>query len=647
MSNPKKLFLYILIIINTDWSWTQKQIDYKGFKIYLDSIFLTNAYPFKFKESTIDSLIELEKDLQPQVFLFYCKALHLINKNQKFKEAEYYFLQSARLIDKYFSDFKLYQAAVSFQLGLLSQVYSPEERLFWLHRADSLALLYSKHPLLIVGIKAEMVELYRKMQKLDLALNIIYQIDPYIDKLELQNNISVKINFASIFNQYGTFSGDTSFYKKSFLISDSILKLPEINNFPQLKALALAEKASSMSILFPIEKSLPYYLEAYELYKKYGDDEDIFNHQINLFHVYYKMNNYNKVIELADSLLPHFNSFNLEERKNELYKILSHAYTNKGNYKKANEFLYKYIEERDKLDRLKHNRLIEDLEKKHQTALKDQEIIFIKRENELKQAEYNRKKKENNLLFIISLVIGILLIIATIFMLQFYYARKRIREQALLLKKNNELLTEAIKQKEFLYKELNHRVKNNLQLITSFIGLQLKSKKLISSEEFALEIQKKISAISMVHEMLYKSKLDEKIDIKYYLTELGEYLLDSSNNLNVESIDFIVEGDTTFLTVDQAVPIGLIINEMITNSIKYAFNENNLCPEIHITIKNIDNTLKILVKDNGIGFENEVDLNYSNSLGTKAIKLLSEQLKGHVKKYNQHGAVWEIEIPIK
>lgn len=644
MTNPKRALIFFTLSFQIGIVGAQKLFNYKGYLVYPDSIFLTNAYVLRYNESTIDSLLHDEKYVIPNIYLKYSKAVHLLKKEQTTK-ANQLLLEASFLAEKNLHPGLLEKAVINLQLGLLRDVYLPEQRLFWLHRTDSIAMLYG-HPHIIVAAKIEQVEIYRKMQKFELALELLNELIPYLNDLKDRSKIGIQIMFASVYNQYATDNKDTSFFKKAYLITDSLLKIPSINAYPYFHAMALAEKASSLSNLKGMNEAIPLYIQSRNEFEQLGLKENVLNQDINLFHAYFKQGDYHKVIDISKYLLNNIDETQLAERKHELYGVLSLAYYYLKDYKNAVETQFQFVEEREKLNKIKYNQLIEDLEEKHQTEIKDKQLELVKKENLNKQEENIRKQRELNFLIIVSVIITILLIVALVFMLQFYFARKKILEQAKQLEKNNELLVTVIKQKEFLFKELNHRVKNNLQLISGFIGLQLKEQANLTTEEFVREIQKRISTIALVHEMLYKTKLDEKIDLKQYLQELGDFLLDSLSTQE-KNIEFSVEGDTTLLNVDQAVPLGLIINEMITNSVKYAFEEDNLNPEIQIKLQSNNGYLTVVVKDNGIGFKSNMDISKMESLGIKAIRLLSEQLLGKLKYYNEAGAVWELTIPLK
>ena len=238
------------------------------------------------------------------------------------------------------------------------------------------------------------------------------------------------------------------------------------------------------------------------------------------------------------------------------------------------------------------------------------------------------------------LIVVILLIIVFVFMYRFSLAKKRIQTQSNELAANNIQLGELIHDKEFLFKELHHRVKNNFQLVIGFLRLQEKYAGNQSIEYFIRQSEMKLNAMAMVHEMLYREQTNELVDIRQYLYNLGESIIGTASVIDVE---FSCEGDTVLLPIDKAIPIGLTTNEIIFNSLKHT-NQEELT--IRIVTTKIDDRLLVEINDNGEGFKTDFDPASSNSLGVKAIQLLMEQIGGTTEWRNDNGAHWFLKIPL-
>lgn len=190
-------------------------------------------------------------------------------------------------------------------------------------------------------------------------------------------------------------------------------------------------------------------------------------------------------------------------------------------------------------------------------------------------------------------------------------------------------LEEQITEKETLLKEVHHRVKNNLQTVSSLLSLQARG---IDDEEIRNLIkssQNRVISMAMVHEMLYMRDDISKIKYKSYVQELGEYLVrsvkGSENNVNL-TIDI----PDIELGIDTAIPLGLLINEAITNALKYGIRDDDK-GEIYVALRKEDNREYVLsIGDNGVGFPERVNFKNTKSLGLKLIHNLTRQLKGSI-----------------
>ncbi|MGV6845715.1 MAG: 7TM diverse intracellular signaling domain-containing protein [Lutibacter sp.] len=201
-------------------------------------------------------------------------------------------------------------------------------------------------------------------------------------------------------------------------------------------------------------------------------------------------------------------------------------------------------------------------------------------------------------------------------------------------------LTKIIEQKNELMREIHHRVKNNIQIITSLFNL--KERRTTNKEaKSILEASKnKLKSIALVHEQLYLNNSFNTVDTKTYFEQLLKQL--NFNYGNKAKIKLQIE--SALLNNDQAIPLGLIINEIITNSLKYAFKEEPFIITFNLNTNN--QKLIIHLSDNGIGF-NLNNIN-KNSLGLTIIKGLVHQLNGRIDvKSNYKGTAYQIEIPIE
>jgi two-component sensor histidine kinase len=202
--------------------------------------------------------------------------------------------------------------------------------------------------------------------------------------------------------------------------------------------------------------------------------------------------------------------------------------------------------------------------------------------------------------------------------------------------------TISLKEKEQLLKEVHHRVKNNLQIISSLLNLQSEHSE---DEKFLIAIREsknRISSMALVHEMLYASKNFSQININSYISKLSENIY-RSFYIKERSVVFKYSIDENlFFEIDRMIPIGLILNEIISNSLKYAFpNKQGI---ISIQFLKNDSSYVLKVKDNGIGIPENFDYKTSKSLGMQLVYMLSEQLDGTLTLSNKNGASYKLNF---
>jgi len=190
-------------------------------------------------------------------------------------------------------------------------------------------------------------------------------------------------------------------------------------------------------------------------------------------------------------------------------------------------------------------------------------------------------------------------------------------------------LEEQITEKETLLKEVHHRVKNNLQTVSSLLSLQARG---IDDEEIRNLIkssQNRVISMAMVHEMLYMRDDISKIKYKSYVQELGEYLVRSVKG-SENNVHLTIDIPDIELGIDTAIPLGLLINEAITNALKYGIRDDDQ-GEIYVALRKEDNREYVLsIGDNGVGFPERVNFKNTKSLGLKLIHNLTRQLKGSI-----------------
>lgn len=197
-----------------------------------------------------------------------------------------------------------------------------------------------------------------------------------------------------------------------------------------------------------------------------------------------------------------------------------------------------------------------------------------------------------------------------------------------LFQENNDI-SKKLLEKETLLKEIHHRVKNNLQTVSSLLSLQTRNTEDDSVKTLLKATKDRVISMAMIHEMLYMHDDLSKIEYKIYVEELSQYLIKSIKGIE-NKIKLTIDILDIKLGIDTAIPLGLLINEAITNALKYGIVDDTE-GEIHIAItKEVNKEYVLQIGDNGIGFSEEINHKTTKSLGLKLIYNLTRQLKGSV-----------------
>lgn len=199
-----------------------------------------------------------------------------------------------------------------------------------------------------------------------------------------------------------------------------------------------------------------------------------------------------------------------------------------------------------------------------------------------------------------------------------------------------EKIRTSLHDKEALLKEIHHRVKNNLQVVSSLLGLQSRTIPDPEQRKMFEESQNRVYSMALLHESLYQSDNLSRIDFPEYIRQLADHLF-RSYGVAAERIHLRTELDSISLHMDAAVPCGLIINELVSNSLKYAFPDGRQ-GEVHIGLHGQPAGMaKLLVADDGIGLRSDLDWTTTRSLGLRLVRSLAQQLGAQIEVKSQVG----------
>lgn len=277
---------------------------------------------------------------------------------------------------------------------------------------------------------------------------------------------------------------------------------------------------------------------------------------------------------------------------------------------------------------LEANRKYDELKESVFTSEADQRISQLQTEMNVSQKEHTinlqeaRLEKHKILQTFILTLSGLLVVILVIL----YVVLLRRKKYNLLLEKQN-------LEKEYLLKEIHHRVKNNLETISSLLSLQTAK---IENKEFQSimeQTQNRVHSIGLIHQKLYQGKDIKSIEMKDFFITLGEYIIDTFNASN--RIELYCDMEPLGLDIDRAIPIGLIVNELLSNSLKYAFPNGNK-GKIKVALSEKNSYLILHFSDNGIGIGEKPEIRGSG-FGTQLINLLTRQLDGKMTLFTNSG----------
>jgi two-component sensor histidine kinase len=254
----------------------------------------------------------------------------------------------------------------------------------------------------------------------------------------------------------------------------------------------------------------------------------------------------------------------------------------------------------------------------------------VQKETQIRELDEQNQSQQTQLIWAI---LGITILVISL--IGGYYLYQKLNQNKLKVDEQSQQLTT-------LMKELHHRVKNNLAIVSSLLSMQSNRLEDKNAAKAVKEGQMRVQAMSLIHQRLYKTDDVSTVNIKDYFTELAESLM-QAYGYSSDDFELTIEVKNPALDVDLAIPLGLIVNELITNSFKYAY-EGIERPSLDISLKN-DKDITLKIQDNGIGIDEKLVSQKSNSFGQKLIKGLSKQLKGTYKFENNHGTYFELNIP--
>ena len=369
------------------------------------------------------------------------------------------------------------------------------------------------------------------------------------------------------------------------------------------------------------DNALRDYMQAWELCKSHIGEERCATFRTEIGQVFLLQNQYEKAL---DHLSAGVEAYEDKGQSSIIqpYLDLSETYVKLGDFENAMLFKDKATANskqilEDKIANLETEAVI-----KYETGKKDEALAS-------QASLLSQKSKTQNLIIAVTALLGILLLSLL------YFFNKNKKATKIIRAKNAE--------NELLLKEIHHRVKNNLEMVKSLIALQSAQMEDSASKDAMIASQNRVQSMGIIHQKLYQGENLGSIEMKDYFLNLSEGILDTFNAEDKIKIECAM--DNLDLDVDTAVPIGLIVNELLTNALKYAFPENKTGAIFISLAPPQTNHLRLKVSDNGIGKVKGLAPK-GTGFGSQLVSLLTQQLNGKMTEHSESGTFVEFDFLI-
>ncbi len=331
---------------------------------------------------------------------------------------------------------------------------------------------------------------------------------------------------------------------------------------------------------------------------------------------------YKKAISYLEKALKENEKNVHKEELSETYLFLSQVYSGENDFKNAYRFyiLHKTVD--STIFNTQREISKNEITAKYNNEKNTKEILVLKKNNEIKDLELSN----NRLVIATALIIVILMVIIVLI----FYNKFKIKRKA------NE-------EKDIMLREIHHRVKNNMQIILSILNLQARKTNDEKIIGFLKESESRIQSMAIIHEKLYQSDNLASISFKEYIGQLIEFNY-KIFNVDSEKIKYIITSADIHLDMNTAVPLGLIINELVCNSLKHAFTTQET-GVISIELSKLQaKEYELIISDTGKGLPENFDIKKTNTLGLKLIQTLTRQIEGKLEIVTSNGTVFNIHF---
>lgn len=462
---------------------------------------------------------------------------------------------------------------------------------------------------------------YRQSGKNTEAINIYTQTLALSKKIPNQNmigasyhNIGVALSFDKNFDQAITYL-DSAF--KQYSILKDTIEMGRTSN-----AIADAYYINGKGIT----KTKKHLLQAEGFLSKYKDNDVLPNTYLSLGNIEKDLKNYSSSEVYYKKGLRILEGTDREDQLKNYYKAMESLYHAMGDNTTAYNYLSKYQELYEKLKDSERIKTLEEVQAKYETEQKESKIALLNSKNETQKIKLEGKQNELK-------VLGIGAVLLFGFSIWVYNLYQK-------LKKQNEITVQALKDKDTLLREIHHRVKNNLQLVSGLLTLQsdhVKDKQAVNALK---ESEVRVQSIALLHQDLYANDNLRDVNTNEYFSRLLENLRETFST-NQRKIDLTYDIQPLILDLETMIPLGLMVNELVTNSLKHAFTETS-GGNIQVTLSEKENTLTLRVKDDGQA--KDPSASDHQSFGYTLVEYFAMRLNGKIDIKLDHGLDVEFKI---
>lgn len=374
------------------------------------------------------------------------------------------------------------------------------------------------------------------------------------------------------------------------------------------------------------------HLKALQIREKLSSTYNLCESKLNMGEILIKLNRNQEAIKHLEEVF-NFKEHESLNQQQSAYELLAKAYENLGDYKASLTNFKKYKVVNDSIYSEKSLEIIAEKEAQYNQQKKDNEIQLLNKEKEISKQKLNYSK---SILIFIVISLGIILII--LYVVNALYRK---------VKSKNIQIENALKDRELLVQETHHRVKNNLQMISSLLNLQSKYVEDKKAFEALQNGRNRVESIAILHKHLYAGENLNLVNVQDYFENLTESIINSYTK-NTSQIQLDIQAKNILLDIESLIPIGFIVNELVTNSLKHAVLEATTERlEIGINLTKKTNQHVLLVTDNGKGYCVDVtEDNKEITFGTRLIQSFVQKLNATFKTNCENGTSVEIVIPI-